>query len=200
VSAYVDRLIGLPAGWAYVVVTALVFAEDALFIGFLLPGETAAILGGVTASAHRTSLAAMMAVVVVAAILGDSTGYAIGHRYGPRLLDVGPLARRRGRVDRAREFLGRRGGPAVFLGRFVAFLRAITPFLAGSAHMHYRTFVIYNVAGGVAWGVAVVLLGYLAGLSYQMVAARFGEVAAITVAAIAIVTLVVVRIRRHRGE
>ena len=199
-SGFVDRLTGLPAGWVYVVVAALVFAEDALFIGFLLPGETAAILGGVTASTHHTNLAAMIAVVVAAAILGDSAGYTIGHRYGVRVLDAEPLARRRERVDRARAFLARRGGPAVFLGRFVAFLRATMPFLAGTAHMRYRTFLVFNAAGGVAWGVAVVLLGYVAGLSYQMVAARFGEATAIAVAAIAIVALVVVRIRRRRRE
>jgi membrane-associated protein len=198
-SGYIDRLTGLPSGWVYLAVAALVFAEDALFIGFLLPGETAAILGGVTASTHHTNLAAMITVVVAAAILGDSTGYAIGHRYGVRVLDVRPLARRRERVDRARAFLARRGGPAVFLGRFVAFLRATMPFLAGTAHMRYRTFLIFNAAGGVAWGAAVVLLGYLAGLSYQMVAATFGEVTAIVVAAAAIVTLVVVRVRRRRG-
>jgi membrane-associated protein len=199
-SGYVDRLISLPAAWVYVIVAALVFAEDALFIGFLLPGETAAILGGVTVGTHRTNLAAMIAVVVVAAILGDSVGYTIGHRYGVRVLDAGPLARRRERVDRAREFLAHRGGPAVFLGRFVAFLRATMPFLAGTAHMHYRTFLFYNAVGGIVWGVAVVLLGYLAGLSYQMVAARFGEATAIAVAAIAVITIVVVRIRRRRRE
>jgi membrane-associated protein len=200
VSGFLDRLIGLPAEWVYLIVAALVFAEDALFVGFLIPGETAAIIGGVTASAHHTNLAAMISIVVVAAIVGDTVGYAIGRRYGVRVLEIGPLARRRERVDRARNFLARRGGPAVFLARFVAFLRAIVPFLAGTSHMHYRVFLIFNAAGGIAWGVAVVVLGYLAGLSYQMVAKTFGEITAIVVAAIAIVVLVVVRIRRRRRE
>jgi membrane protein DedA with SNARE-associated domain len=101
-------------------------------------------------------------------------------------------------VEAARSLLARRGGPAVFLGRFVAFFRATMPFLAGTSHMRYRTFLAYNAAGGLTWGISVVLLGFAAGLSYQKFARTFGEVAAITVLAIAIVVLIVVRIRRHR--
>jgi membrane protein DedA with SNARE-associated domain len=199
-SGFVNHLLNLPPGWVYLAVGLLVFAEDALFVGFVLPGETAAIIGGVTASTHHTNLFAMIGIVCVAAILGDSVGYEIGSRYGVRVLNTRPLARRRARVDDAREFLARRGGPAVFLGRFVAFFRAIMPFLSGTAHMHYRKFLAYNAAGGITWGVAVVLLGYFAGLSYQKVASRFGEVAAIIVGAIVIAAVVIWRIRRHRQE
>ncbi|MEV0269735.1 DedA family protein [Hamadaea sp. NPDC050747] len=197
-TGLLDHLTSLPAVWAYLTVALLVFAEDALFIGFLLPGETAAILGGVTASTGHTNLAAMITIVVLAAVAGDTAGYEIGHRYGMRLLDARPLQRRRERLDQARAFLARRGGPAVFLGRFVAVLRATTPFLAGMAHMRYRTFLTYNAAGGLLWATAVVLLGYFAGAAYQKIATRFGEIAAITVAVIAITVLVVVHFRRRK--
>jgi membrane protein DedA with SNARE-associated domain len=195
-----DRLTHLPAVWVYLIVALTVFAEDALFIGFVLPGETVAILGGVSASIGHTSLTAMIIIVVAAAIIGDSVGYEIGHRYGVRLLEIPVLRRRRARIDQARALLARRGGPAVFLARFVAFLRATMPFLAGAAHMHYRTFLAYNAAGGLVWGTAVVLLGYLTGAAYRTVAARFGEITAITVAAIAIAAWIVLRIRRRRHE
>jgi membrane protein DedA with SNARE-associated domain len=197
-SGLLDRLTGLSGGWIYLAVALLVFAEDAIFVGFVVPGETAAILGGVSASLGSTNLAAMIAVVVAAAILGDSAGYTIGRRYGVRLLDIRIVARHRERVDRARDLLARRGGPAVFLGRFVAFLRATMPFLAGAAHMHYRAFLFFNAAGGLVWGLTVVLLGYLAGMSYQRVAATFGEVTAAVVGLIVIVAVVVIRIRRRR--
>ena len=197
-AGLVDRLSGLPAPWVYVLVFALVFAEDAVFVGFLLPGETAAIVGGVTASTHHTNVYVMSGVVVAAAITGDSVGYEVGKRYGIRVLEVRPLAKRRERVDRARAFLARHGGPAVFLARFVAFFRAMMPFLSGVAHMRYRVFLAFNAVGGVVWGVGNVLLGYIAGAAYQRVAARFGEITAIVVAAIAIVALVVFQIRRHR--
>jgi len=193
-------LTSLPAGWIYLVVGLLVFAEDALFVGFLIPGETAAVIGGVTANSGRTDLVAMMAVVVAAAILGDSVGYEVGRRFGGRLLETRPLRRRRERVDRAREFLARRGGPAVLLGRFVAFLRATMPFLSGSARMRYRRFLAYNAVGGVLWGVGTVLLGFLAGAAYQRVARTFGVVSAVVVALLALAALVVRRLRRRRAE
>lgn len=195
-----DSLTGLNPALVYLVVALLVFAEDALLVGFILPGETAAVIGGVTARLGHTNLVAMMVVVVFAAIFGDSVGYLIGRRYGVRVLDLPSLQGFRARSEKARDYLGRRGGPAVFTGRFVAFLRAAMPFLSGVSHMRYRTFLVYNVAGGVAWGVSSVLLGYLAAASYQRVAAKFGEITAIVVGAIALVLLVVWAIRRHRHE
>jgi membrane-associated protein len=200
VSAILDRLVNLSGVTVYLIVGLLVFAEDALFVGFLLPGETAAILGGVTASLGHSSFVLMMVVVVAAAVVGDTVGYLIGARYGVRLLDVGPLARRRERVDGAREMLSRRGGPAVFLGRFVAFLRAVMPFLAGTSRMHYRTFLIYNAAGGLVWGVGSVVLGYLAGASYKAIESTVGTAAAIIVAVLAVSALVIWQIRRRRRD
>jgi membrane protein DedA with SNARE-associated domain len=200
VTGILDSVIHLAPVWVYVVVGALVFAEDALFVGFVLPGETAAILGGVTASLGHTNLAGMIAIVVAAAVLGDTIGYEIGRLFGTRLLAARRLDRFRPRIERAREILARRGGPAVFLARFVAFLRATMPFLSGSAHMPYPTFLAYNAAGGVVWGTAVVLLGYLASTSYQKIESTFGTAAAVAAAVIAAITLVVWRIRRRRAE
>jgi len=85
-SKILDQVLGLHGPVVYLIVGFLVFAEDALFVGFVLPGETAAILGGVAASRHNVSLTLMCAVVVLAAVVGDSVGYEIGARYGIRLL------------------------------------------------------------------------------------------------------------------
>ena len=151
-SKILDQVLGLHGPVVYLIVGFLVFAEDALFVGFVLPGETAAILGGVAASRHNVSLTLMCIIVVLAAIVGDSVGYEIGARYGTRLLSLRVLRRRKDRIDAARATLARRGGPAVFGGRFVAFLRAVMPFLAGTSHMRYPRFLAYNAAGGLAWG------------------------------------------------
>jgi membrane-associated protein len=110
------------------------------------------------------------------------------------------LRNRRERLDRAREFLARRGGAAVFLGRFVAFFRAVMPALAGTAGMRYRRFLMFNAAGGIVWGTGAVLLGYLAGTSYAAVERTVGRDAALGVAAVVVVALVVWRIRAHRAE
>ena len=103
-------------------------------------------------------------------------------------------------MEAAQRFLARRGGSAVFLGRWVAFLRAVMPALAGTARMPYPTFLAWNALGGVAWGCAVVLLGYAAGASYARVEKTFGPVAALAVLVVAVVAVVVWRIRRHRAE
>jgi membrane-associated protein len=185
---------------AYLVIFGLVFAEDALFVGFVIPGETAAVLGGVLASQGLASLYSMMAIVVVAAILGDSVGYAVGHRLGPRALQMRPLGRHQLRLQRARDFVGERGAPAVFLGRFVAFLRAVVPGLAGMSHMPYRRFLAWNALGGLVWGIGVVLLGWLAGNSFAKVEQTAGLVSAIVVAAVVVTALVIWVIRRHRRD
>lgn len=198
-----DRLLHLDAILVYSVVGGLVFVEDALFVGFVVPGETAAVLGGVAASIGHVQLPIVIIVVVAAAIIGDSVGYEVGARFGPRLLNIGLLRKREKSLQNARELLARRGGTAVFLGRFIAFFRAVMPALAGIAHMPYRRFLAFNAAGGLTWGLGAVLLGYLAGDSYSAVEKVAGRATAIGVAVIAIIALVIWRIRRrtaHRQE
>ena len=195
----VDRILTLNATLVYVVVGLLVFAEDALFVGFVLPGETAAVLGGVVASQGRVQLWLMMIVVAATAVIGDSVGYEIGRHAGPRILDLRILDKRRARLDDAQDFLRRRGGSAVFLGRFVAFFRAVLPALAGVSRMPYRKFLAFNALGGLTWGVGFVLLGYLAGNSYKAVESYVGRGAGIAVSAVVVLAVVIWRVRAHRA-
>jgi membrane-associated protein len=198
-TGLVHRILGLP-GWLVLLIAGLVvFTEDALFVGFVVPGETVALLAGAAAKLGHVSLTGVLIVVVVAAIVGDSVGYEIGRTAGQRVLRLHVLDKRRERLDEAQEFLARKGGSAVFLGRFVAFFRAVMPFLAGTARMPYRKFLGFNAAGGLVWGAAVVLLGYAAGASYAKVEKTFGPVAALVVLGIAVVAVIVWRVRRHRA-
>lgn len=190
---------GLSGPVVYAVVGGLVFCEDALFFGFVLPGETAVVLGGALASQGKVSVVWLAAVVVLAAVAGDFAGYEVGRRAGPALLTARPLRRHRDRVDSARDLIRRRGGAAVFVGRFVAFLRAIMPALAGVSRMPGRTFVPFNAAGGLVWGVGFTLLGYFAGHAYSRIEHVAGEVIAIVVAAVVVVGAVVWRLRRRRS-
>jgi membrane protein DedA with SNARE-associated domain len=183
------------------VVGGVVFAEDALFVGFVLPGETAAVLGGVAARLGHVPPAAVIATVVVAAVVGDTVGYELGRHVGTRVLGWSVLDARRERIDQAQEFLARRGGSAVFLGRWVAFFRAVMPALAGTARMPYPRFLAFNAAGGLVWGVAVVTVGYLAGASYAKVESTFGRDGAIAVVAVVVVAVAVhVARERRRGS
>lgn len=199
-SGLVHRILGLP-GWLVLLVAGLVvFAEDALFVGFVIPGETVALLAGAAAKLGHVPLPGVLVVVIVAAIVGDTVGYEIGRHVGPRVLELKIVQQRRKRLDDAQDFLGRRGGSAVFLGRWVAFFRAVMPALAGTAGMHYPKFLAYNAAGGLAWGATVVLLGYAAGASYAKVEKTFGRDAAVVVLAVVLVAVVVWRIRKHRAD
>jgi membrane-associated protein len=200
VNGLINGILGLP-GWLVLLIAGLaVFAEDGLFLGFFIPGETLALLAGAAAKLGNVFLVGALVVVVVTAVLGDTVGYEIGRHVGPRVLDLRILQRRRRRLDEARDFMARRGGSAVFFGRWVAFLRAVVPALAGIARIPYRTFLAWNAAGGIAWGVTVVLLGYAAGASYAQVGQTFGRDAAVGVLAVGIVAVVAWRIRRQRAR
>jgi membrane protein DedA with SNARE-associated domain len=198
-SGILDQVLGAPA-WAVLgLVGLVVFAEDALFVGFVLPGETAAVLGGVAANRGQVPLAAVIAVVILSAVAGDTVGYEVGRHLGTRILGAAFLDKRRERLDAAQAFLARRGGWAVLLGRWVAFFRAVMPVLAGTARMPYRTFLVFNATGGAIWGAAVVTAGYLAGASYTAVEKTVGRDAAIVALAAALVIAVVWRVRTHRA-
>jgi membrane-associated protein len=197
-TGLVDRILGLP-GWLVLLVTgAVVFFEDALFVGFVIPGETVAVLAGASAKLGHVSLAGVLTVVILAAIVGDTVGYEIGRHAGRRVLRLSFLEKRRERLDDAQEFLARRGGSAVFLGRWVAFFRAVMPALAGTARMPYSRFLPWNALGGIAWGATVVLIGYAAGASYARVQKTFGRDAALVILGVVVVAGLVWWVRRRR--
>lgn len=199
-SDFLTRILSAPA-WAVLgVVGLLVFAEDALFVGFVLPGETAAVLGGVSANLGHVPFAAVLVVVMAAAIVGDSVGYEVGRAFGPRILRARALARHEHRLDEARQFLANRGGWAVLLGRWVAFFRAVMPALAGLSRMPYRTFLLFNAIGGIIWSAVVVTAGYVAGASYQAVEKKLGTSTAIGAAVLVVALLVWWRVREARKE
>ena len=198
-SFIVDGLTSLPPGVVYLVVGLLVFGEAAVFLGFVLPGETAVIVGGFIASQGKVNVVVLCVVVVVAAIVGDSVGYLVGTRYGTRLLELKILRRRRAGIAKALRGLERRGATYVFLGRFTAFFRAVIPGLAGMSKMPYPRFLAANAAGGFCWGIAYCLLGYFAGHAYKKVE-QYSTYAALGVAALVIGVAVVLSVRGRRRE
>jgi membrane protein DedA with SNARE-associated domain len=149
--------------WLYPIAAALAFAEAAILVGMVLPGETALLVAGVFCNPRfgHLRLEIMIPLAVVAAIAGDSVGYEFGRKFGPALrrsrLGVWVGAHRWAKVD---GFLHRHGGKAVFLGRLTALLRALMPSMAGMSGMRYRTFFLWNAAGGLIWAPGCVLLGY----------------------------------------
>lgn len=198
-SGLLDNLLNLDPVWLLSVAALLVFLEDAIFLGFVIPGETAAVLAGVGSNAQGVPLAVAATVIVVAAIVGDSVGYEVGKRFfGPRILSIPMMAKHEVRIRRAQDFLRLRGGIAVFLGRFTAFFRAMMPALAGASEMHYPKFLVWNAAGGVVWGTTFVSLGYLFSDTYKKVEHTLGRWFAIGLAVIVVVAAVVWKIRSER--
>ena len=177
----IDTLLGVPPVIALLIIACLVFGEAALFFGFVLPGETAVVYGGVLADAGRVSVLVVLAVVVVAAVAGDSVGFEVGRTLGPRLVRAPVLRNHPERLEQAQAYLRRRGGRAVVMGRFTAFLRAVMPGLAGASRMEYRRFLVFNVMGGVIWGSACVLLGYFAAHSISTVTHALGVTSGVIV-------------------
>jgi len=170
-TGFLDQLLSTPAWLVLLVVFALPALESSAFLGFLFPGETAVLLGGVAAGQGHLPLATVVAAGVSGAILGDFAGYVLGRRWGRRILDstLGRFINER-HLDRAERVLRRRGVWAVFLGRSTAALRVMIPGLAGMAGMRPRQFIAANVAGGAVWGALVACAGYLAGNSWHTVA------------------------------
>jgi membrane-associated protein len=187
----VEGLLSL-SGWAAL---AFLFVLPALeapaFLGLVLPGEVALLLGGVLAQQDRIPLPAALAVGVAGALAGDSAGYWLGRRWGPRLLASG-LGRRVGpaRLHRVESLL-LRGGWALLAGRCTAGARVVLPGLAGMLGLRYRTFALWTGAAATVWAVAHVLVGYAAGAGWRHAHHLTGRVG-IAIAAALVVALVVV--------
>ena len=182
-----ELVLSLP-GWAAL---ALLFTLPALeapaFLGLVLPGELALLLGGMLASQGRVPLAAALAVGVAGALAGDSAGYWIGRRWGPRLL-ASRLGRRVGpaRLHRVESLLLRGGGRALAVGRCTAGARVVLPGLAGMLGLRYRVFAVWTGMAATLWALAHVLAGYAAGAGWrhvQLLSGRVGIAVGLAVAA-----------------
>jgi membrane-associated protein len=148
----------------YVMLVAIVFTETGLLIGFFLPGDSLLITAGLVAATGTLDIWWLNALLIVAAIAGDSVGYAIGYRAGPRLFTrEQSLLFRPSHVERTRRFYERHGAKTIVIARFVPIVRTFAPVVAGVGQMEYRRFLIYNVAGGVGWVTSMTWAGYLLG-------------------------------------
>jgi membrane protein DedA with SNARE-associated domain len=150
----------------YLVVAALLVAESGFGIGFFVPGELAVILGGALAREHRVDIVVMVLVANAAAIGSYLIGYGLGRAILPWVLEHTRLGRHP-MIQRGRDQLARRGGLAVFIARFVVVIRAVMPALAGLSDLRLRTFIVFDIAGGLVWATLYTLLGYALGSAYK---------------------------------
>jgi membrane-associated protein len=197
-AALVQNLLNsVPAWTVYLVVFLLPFLEASIFLGFIIPGETALVFGGVLAANGRVNVVLVLVVGILGAFLGDTIGFEIGKRFG-NPLKASRLGQAVGesRWDTAESFVRRHGAPAIFLGRFAALLRALVPGTAGMAGIHYPTFAFWNFLGGAAWAGLCVLGGWAVG----DVVAKYLSGFSYVIIGVLVVALIGYAIYRHRSS
>ncbi len=180
IIAYLVELVSRAGHWSYVILFLGAMLECAGLLGLFIPGETLIVLGGFLASRHVLDLDMLILTVCIGAIVGDSLGYELGRQLGRDwLVRHGRWAGLNAeRLDRVEQFFTRHGGKTVFIGRFIGFLRALTPFVAGASRMRYRRFLLYNALGAILWSAAFALLGYGAGASWRVAERWMGRASA----------------------
>ena len=197
------RSIGDGAGsWLYLIAGALAFAEAAILVGMVLPGETALLVAGVFCNHQygHLNLGVMMAIAAFCAIAGDSAGYEFGRKVGPALRS----SRLGGWVGEPRwtkvdDVIHKYGGKAVLFGRLTAVLRALMPSMAGMSGMRYRTFLVWNAAGGLIWAPGCVLLGYAFASALGVVSSTLTW-APLGILAVLVIGYAALHLRRRKQE
>jgi membrane-associated protein len=161
-----DRLIHLlsvvvTGGLGYALLAGVVFAETGLLVGLFLPGDSLLFTIGVVAGAGGLDIVQICSLLVIASILGDQSGFFLGHRTGPAI-----FSRKDSRlfkqeyVTRTQSFYERHGGKTLVYAKFVPIVRTFAPFMAGVGKMRYARFVSFNIFGGLGWVLSMTLAGY----------------------------------------
>jgi len=175
---FLDPLLELQPPVIYLLLALFCWSEAAFFLGFVTPGELAVVTGGILASKQVLELDILLLVVTAATMLGNATGFLIGHRYGERLLKRPLIKRYLGTsLVKAQEFMRLRGEWAIVLGRVSTPTRVITPFLAGSSGMAYRRFLLFDFFATVLWAACFLGLGYVLGESWGLIREISGRAA-----------------------
>lgn len=182
----------------YLVLVAIVFTETGLLVGFFLPGDSLLITAGLVAAAGGLNIWWINVLLAVAAVSGDSVGYAIGARIGPRLFTrEKSLLFNPAHVERTRRFYARHGAKTIVIARFVPIIRTFAPVVAGVGTMEYRRFLVYNIAGGVGWVTSMTWAGYLLGRAIPNIG-EYVHVVVVIVIVLSVIPIVVEIFRERR--
>lgn len=176
-----DRLLHLlstvfAGWWGYALLFAIVFSETGLLVGFFLPGDSLLFTVGVVAGAGGLNLPAIIATLIVAALLGNTTGYFLGRTVGMKLFS-NPDSKifRREYLEKTQEFYDRHGGKTIIYAQFLPIIRTFAAFVGGVAGMGLKRFLSFNIFGSVGWVVSMTVLGHQLG-SVPIIRAHFEKV------------------------
>lgn len=161
---HIESLLQLGVLAAYFILFGIVFAESGLLIGFFLPGDSLLFTAGFLASQGLFNIWVLVVGFFIAAVTGDSVGYWFGHKVGRRLFTKeDSLLFHKDNLMKAEKFYEKHGKKTIILARFLPVVRTFAPIVAGVGNMHYPTFFVYNVIGGILWAIGITLLGYFLG-------------------------------------
>lgn len=164
---HIDKFLGVfiqqYGSWVYAVLFLIVFCETGLVVLPFLPGDSLLFLGGAFCAAGTMSLAPLIGLVLLAALLGNTVNYGIGSYIGPRVFEHNWRFLDRAALKRTHDFYERHGGKTVILARFIPVIRTFAPFVAGISGMRWARFQAFNVVGAALWVIGLVLAGYFFG-------------------------------------
>lgn len=163
VDKYLLALVTQFGWWTYVMLFLIVFAETGFVVTPFLPGDSLLFAVGALSALGFFSLPVVWALLVLAAILGDTVNYWIGHYFGQKLVAHPKVPINKKHIAKTEAFFAKHGGKAIILARFVPIVRTFAPFVAGIGKMNYSQFLLYNVVGGITWITAFVGVGYFFG-------------------------------------
>ena len=150
--------------YAYAIIFFIIFAESGLFFGFFLPGDSLLFTAGFLASQHLLDIRVLAVLCFIAAVSGDSVGYAFGRKFGRRLFHrKDSILFSQHNLQSAEVFYEKHGKKTIVLARFIPVIRTFAPIVAGIGDMHYQTFIFYNIIGGLIWAVGITMLGFFLG-------------------------------------
>ena len=193
-----ESLIHAITGLGIAAILLVVYAESGLLIGFVLPGDSLLFTAGYMVNqeilrlfGHPLNIHLFVAAIALMAILGDSTGYAFGHKVGRKLF-LKPNSRffKKKYLEQAEQFYQKHGSLTIVLARFVPIVRTFAPIVAGASKMHYNTFLLFNIVGGALWAAIFTYLGYFAGEILTRAGVNI-EVAAIIIILISVAPMVI---------
>lgn len=193
-----ESLIHAITGLGIAAILLVVYAESGLLIGFVLPGDSLLFTAGYMVNqeilrlfGHPLNIHLFVAAIALMAILGDSTGYAFGHKVGRKLF-LKPNSRffKKKYLEQAEQFYQKHGSLTIVLARFVPIVRTFAPIVAGASKMHYNTFLLFNIVGGALWAAIFTYLGYFAGAILTGAGVNI-EVAAIIIILISVAPMVI---------
>ena len=162
-DAYLNIVIQQYGVWIYCILFVVVFLETGVVVTPFLPGDSLLFTAGALAARGDLAVGWLFLLLLLAAVLGDTVNYSIGHIVGPRAFHGQNRFFKREHLDRTHQFYVRHGGKTIVLARFIPIMRTFAPFVAGIGRMSYGRFVIYNVLGGLLWTVLFVFGGYYFG-------------------------------------